>query len=80
MSKKNHDAPKIDAVEWIALVTAAAKIFPVVRDGVTAATADGRVTPDEVRGVALDVLGLPHDLPPGPLGDFVDTLIDALAD
>ena len=71
---------KIDAGEWVALVSAAAKLFPIVRDGVESATADGKVTPEEVRGIVLGVLGLPRDLPPGPLGDFVDALVKALED
>ena len=77
---KTKTGHKIDAGEWIALVSAAARIFPVVRDGVEYARADGTVTPEEVRGIVLDVLGLPRELPPGPLGDLVDALAEGLED
>lgn len=75
--------PRLTLPEIIRIVGACGAVIAVVRaevDAAKAATTDGKVTPATIRRAVLRVLGLPEDLPKGPVMDLVEAFADALGD
>lgn len=75
---KRRKGPRLTLPEIIRIVGACGALIAVVRAELDAARGDGKVTLPEVRRAVLRVLGLPDDLPPGPVADLVDAITDAL--
>lgn len=75
--------PRVTLPEIVRIVSACGAVIAVVRaevDAAKAAATDGKVTPAIVRRAVLRVLGLPENLPPGPVLDLVQAFADALED
>lgn len=73
--------PRLTLPEIIRIVGACGAVIAVVRAEVDAIKAtDVKVTPATIRRAVLRVLGLPEDLPKGPVMDLVEAFADALED